>query len=55
MLKTWAIKYLDENGNTEGYGYGQTVENYKAGDVIKRDLGGSILLEFEMRPEDCFK
>lgn len=50
MIHYYAIKYLDENGHTKGYGYGESATLYADGQIV---MNGSqkVLIEFEMGKE----
>ena len=46
----YAIKYLDENGFTIGYGYALLLDQieHKSGDVVPIYNGSRIMIDFEL-------
>lgn len=46
----YAIKYLDENGFTIGYGYATLLDqiDHKAGDIVTIYNGKKIMIDFEL-------
>lgn len=48
MFAIYAVKYIDENGYTKSYGYIETLDSYKPGDVITH-MGQRIKIDFKMQ------
>lgn len=44
----YAVKYLDENGYTIGYGYAESMDYIPDGTIVEPVKGNRILIEFEM-------
>lgn len=50
MVHNYAIKYLDENGYTIGYGNATLLDgiDHKPGDIITTWNGQKIMIDFEL-------
>lgn len=47
-MKTYAVKYLDDNGFVTSNGYAVSMTHYEPGKIIEPCRGMRILIDFEI-------
>ena len=48
QIHRYAIKYIDHNGYTTGYGYAESLDQYPDGKIIDAECGTRIKIDFEL-------